>query len=203
MNRNILLVAISIVAVIAVGVWVSKDNPGQGNTPSPTPLVSPSGSGSPVASTSRTPSANKTVNPAFPTPHPQNYIVQTPVPRNLITGPATCQLEGRIVYQDKNTYITEGAKMKFQNVDDSARLIYWTYSPNDGTFTSGPNIFANIRNLPNGELTVGSTWQPNKTPTAKSYQLTAKITYGVYNNEGIETGTAEANCTGSITVTTP
>ncbi len=203
MNRNILLISILVVAVIAVGIFISRDNPGTGNTPSPTPLVSPSGSvsGSPVASA--LPGASKTVNPAFPTPHPQNYIVQTPVPRSLITGPATCQLEGKIVYQDKNTYITEGAKMKFQNVDDSARLIYWTYSPNDGTFTSGPNIFANVRNLPNGELTVGSTWQPNKTPTVKSYQLTAMITYGIYNSENIETGTAQANCTGSITVTTP
>ena len=205
MNRNILLISVAIIIALAVFISLSGNNPTNTNTPNPTPSVSPSGSvsNSPTASVSKVPGATKTANPALPTPHPQSGIVQTPVPRNLITGPATCQLEGKIVYQNNSTYITEGAKMKFQNVDDSARLIYWTFSPNDGTFTAGPNIFANVRNLPNGELAVGATWQPNKIPSVKTYQLTAKITYGLYGNDGFEVGTAEANCSGNIIVTTP
>ena len=199
MNRNIIIISLLVIVIAAISISFSGKEETGVNTPSPTPLVSPSGSVSGTPTTS----ISKTASPAFPTPNPQNGIVQTPVPRGLITGPASCQLEGKIVFQSPTTYITEGAKMKFQNVDDSARLIYWAYTPNDGAFTAGPNIFANIKNLPSGELTVGATWQPNKEATVKSYQLKAVITYGIYDNKGIETGTAQSNCTGSVTVTTP
>lgn len=160
---------------------------------SPTPKVTPR----PTAKATTLPS-----NLPFPTTNPAyEGLVQTPVPANLITGPATCQLEGSIVFSSANLYETRGAKMKFQNVDDSARLIFWKFLPNDGVFNAGPNIFANVKTLPNGELTIGATWQSGKTPTVKDYTLTAVITYGVKTNSGEMVKNSE--CTGSIKILTP
>lgn len=129
-----------------------------------------------------------------------SHLVQTPVARSLITGPATCQLSGSINFMSADTYETKGAKLVYQNVDDSSRLIFWKITPDDGSLKVGPNIFANIKPLPNGETMVGVA--PYGKFTSKEYVLTAYITYGVPQPDGSEK-IANANCTGQVTVTTP
>lgn len=153
-------------------------SPSFSNTPLPTPRPKPSATSTPVSS--------------------GHSLVQTPVPANLITGPATCQLSGSINFINENLYETKGAKMVYQNVDDSSRLVFWKITPNDGALMVSPNIFANIRPLPNSETQVGASLY--KTPTAKEYNLTATITYGVKQPDSSEK-IERADCTGQVTVT--
>ena len=153
-------------------------SPSVSNTPLPTPRPQPSATATPQSS--------------------GQSLVQTPVPSDLITGPATCQLSGSINFINANLYETKGAKIAYQNIDDSSRLVFWKITPNDGALMVSPNIFANIRPLPNGEAQVGVSLY--ETPTAKTYNLTATITYGVKQPDSSEK-IERADCTGQVVVT--
>lgn len=153
-------------------------SPSFSTTPVPTPRPKPSTTGTPVSS--------------------GQSLVQTPVPANLITGPATCQLSGSINFINENLYETKGAKMVYQNVDDSSRLVFWKTIPDDGALTISPNIFASIQPLPNGETQVGASLY--ETPTVKEYILTATITYGVKRPDGSEK-IERADCSGQVMIT--
>lgn len=160
-------------------------SPSLSNTPVPTPRPQPSQTWPKPSVTSTPQSSGQT-------------LVQTPVPANLITGPATCQLSGSINFINENLYETKGAKVAYQNVDDSSRLVFWKITPDDGALTIAPNIFANIKPLPNGETQVGVSLY--ETPTAKEYNLTATITYGVKQPDSSEK-IERADCTGQVMVT--
>lgn len=169
-------------------------SPSVSNTPGSTPSIDSGQASSPQAVPTPRPSPSVIGSPSSS----GQSLVQTPVPANLITGPATCQLSGSINFINENLYETKGANMVYQNVDDSSRLVFWKITPNDGALTVSPNIFANIRPLPNGEAQVGASLY--KTPTAKEYNLTATITYGVKQPDGSEK-TERADCTGQVMVT--
>ncbi|MDP3696849.1 MAG: hypothetical protein Q8R55_02340 [Candidatus Taylorbacteria bacterium] len=169
-----------------------KDSTDTGSFIFETATPSPSVSSTPVPTPQPKPSASAT---------PQSSgqsLVQTPVPLNLITGPATCQLSGSINFINANLYETKGAKIAYQNIDDSSRLVFWKITPNDGALMISPNIFANIRPLPNGEAQVGASLY--ETPTAKTYNLIATITYGVKQPDSSEK-IERADCTGQVVVT--
>jgi hypothetical protein len=134
-----------------------------------------------------------------PSPTATPTIKNTVVPSPSTQKTATCQLEGSIIFLKENLYETKGAKIIYQNVDSPARLLFWKTNPDDGALRIGPNIFSGLP-LPDGEQPVGMTLE--KTPTAKTYILTASITYGMQKLTGTEE-IKEANCSGSITVLVP
>lgn len=126
------------------------------------------------------------------------FYLPTSVPRSQITAPATCQISGSINFINDNLYESKGAKIVYQNVDDPNRFIFWKISPDDGALKAGPNIFQEL-NLPNNEREVGVTLVQKA--TAKSYLLTATITYGVPHPDWMEI--KNANCSGTIAVNMP
>ena len=109
---------------------------------------------------------------------------------------ATCQISGEIVFLNKNLYENKNAKIRYQNVDDAIRQIYWKSEPDDGVLTVGPNLFEDLP-LPNGERNIGIAL--NKETFAKNYILTASITYGVKNAKGLVEEKI-VNCTGKVSV---
>lgn len=123
---------------------------------------------------------------------------KTPMPTTKM-GPAACQISGSIHFIDKNLYETKDAKIVYQNIDDSARLVFWKIMPDDGSLKIGPNIFSGLP-IPNGEHSVGVT--PTKTLTSGLYTLTASVSYGVTDSREVER-IYSAACAGSITVTIP
>lgn len=140
------------------------------------------------SSNTPTPSLSQTTEPVF---SPSGSISSQ--------KPATCQLEGSINFISDNLYETKGAKIKYQNIDSPARLVYWKTVPDDDPFRIGPNIFSGLQ-LPTGEREVGVSLA--KTPVAKSYILTASVTYGVTDSRGVET-IKTAPCSGLVKVTLP
>ncbi|MBI4120391.1 MAG: hypothetical protein HY454_02900 [Parcubacteria group bacterium] len=141
----------------------------------------------------QTPAPSETISP-LPSPSP------SPRPSSL-PGPveATCQITGQIVFLDRNLYENKGAKITYQNVDDVIRQIYWKSNPDDGVLAIGPNLFEDLP-LPSGERNVGVA--VNKEPFAKSYTLTASITYGMRNARGIVEERI-ANCVGKVSIQMP
>ena len=149
------------------------------------------------------PSETITVSPTL-TPTPANSARPT-----VSTSPSvsyktpSCNISGEIVFLDlaKGMYETRNAEFAWQNVDSPARLIFWNYTPNDGSFEFGPRIFASLP-LPSGSYIPGVSVAKDKIPSAKSYLVTSYITYGVTDSRGGET-TKNMPCTGSIKLTIP
>ncbi|MBI2670148.1 MAG: hypothetical protein HYX20_03320 [Candidatus Yanofskybacteria bacterium] len=175
--------------------------------PSPSTLVIVSPTVFPAISPAITPKVTKT---ALPTPTasdagelfkgiPDQGLVPTSVPKEQITGSATCRLEGGINFIREDLYESKGAKIVYHNVDSPARLIFWKVTPDDGVLKIGPNIFSGLP-LPGGEREIGVTIE--KTASAKSYTLAATITYGENDEREVEK-IKEASCFGIITVTMP
>lgn len=194
--KNIKLWVIVLVLGGLVFFWVILTNKPQEElkppdiTPTVTPVNSPTPTATPKPPTStKKPEVEKIPNPKF--------VFPTAVPRNLITGPATCQLSGSITFINENLYKTNGAKIVYQNVDDSSRFIFWKATPDDGALRAGPNIFDQLE-LPNSETSVGVSL--TKSTNVKAYVLTASVTYGVIKSEGVMEN-KESPCTGSILVT--
>ena len=173
--------------------------------PSPSTLAMVSPTVSPDTVPAITPKATKTASPSSSDDGelfkgiPDQQLVPTSVPREQITGPATCRLEGGINFIRGDLYESKGAKIVYHNVDSPARLIFWKVMPNDGVLKVGPNIFSELP-LPDGEAEVGVTMEG--TASAELYTLTASVTYGETDARGVEK-IKEASCFGAITVTMP
>lgn len=152
------------------------------------------------------------------TPYPSETITASPTPTPTPTSSAkptnsaspsvsykipSCNVSGEIVFLDlaRRMYETRNAKFAWQNVESPAQLIFWEYTPNDGSFEFGPKIFASLP-LPSGSYIPGVSIVKDKTTSAKSYLVTSYITYGVTDSRGVET-TKNMPCTGSIKLILP
>lgn len=188
---------------------VSKNDIIGEKSPSPSAVTISSSAISPTitpkATPRATPRATKTVSPTTSVNDesfkgiPDQRLVPTSVPKEQITGPATCRLEGGINFIRQDLYESKGAKIVYRNVDSPARLIFWKVTPDDGVLKIGPNIFSGLT-LPDGEREVGVTVE--RTTSAKSYALSASVTYGETDERNVEK-IKEASCFGAITVTMP
>jgi hypothetical protein len=180
MNKLPYILGVIAVLVIATVIWVTV---GDSDTVAPTPSASPVVSGSPQSSGSPVASAK-------PTATPQGGFIG-------LTGlkePASCTVGGTVEFLSPTIFSSKDAKITWKNVDIQSRQIRWKVSPNDA-LTVGPNLFASLP-VPDGSeaLTVGL---PAK-PTARSYKLTASVTYGqLINGNAV---VKEAACTGSVAV---
>lgn len=112
---------------------------------------------------------------------------------------ATCQIGGEIIFLNKSLYENKNAKIAYQNVDDVIRQIYWKSNPEDGVLVVGPNLFEGLP-LPSGERNVGVALA--KETAVKNYTLTASITYGIKNINGIVEERI-ANCLGKVIIQMP
>lgn len=147
--------------------------------PSPTPLLSSLDSLSPR-------DAEKLVSGVS--------LKYTPVPFDQLTKPATCRVQGSIEFVKANTYITRGAKISWTGIDNPARQIKWSISPQDN-LRIGPNLMANLP-IPDGSADVGVTLP--SAPKAKHYLLTARMTYSRLVNSNPKD--FEAACSGKVAV---
>ena len=112
-----------------------------------------------------------------------------------ITSPATCQVQGEVLFGSKDSFSSKDSKISWQNVDSQGRLIFWHISPKDN-LAIGPNLFGNLT-VPNGEYENPTVRLP-ESPIAKSYLLTASITYGQIIQDDVKV--KETDCTGKIKV---
>jgi len=173
---------LALIAVVIIGavVWITvghDGNPVSSTTPEPSAQGTASASPQPGQSTS-------------PKPGTSGFIGLTG-----LKEPATCTVGGTVEFLKPNLFSSsENTKITWKNVDIQSRQIHWKITPNDA-LSVGPNIFANL-SVPDGSenLTVGL---PAK-PVAKSYKLTASVTYGqMVNGNAV---VKEAACSGSTTV---
>ena len=152
-----------------------------------------------------TPSPSETITASpTPTPTPANSAKPTHSASPSVSYKTpSCNISGEIVFLDlaKGMYETRNAEFAWQNVDSPAQLIFWDYTPKDGSFELGPRIFASLP-LPSGSYIPGVSLVKDKIPSAKSYLVTSYITYGVTDSRGVET-TKNMPCTGSIKLTLP
>lgn len=144
-----------------------------------------------------------------PTPDTSKYesSLNRLVPWELLLGDASCKLQGEIRFLNLNTYDHQDAKFIYAGIDDVARNIFWTVTPED-ELAVGPNLFANGVSLPNGESLLSITLPEN--PKSKTYELTAKIQYGRLVDEngkfvaaGGNVKVFEKQCEGKTTIVLP
>lgn len=174
MSKKYTLLTGLVIAVIVVVLLVYKGNYGQQPITSGEP--SPSGS----ASVSPTPTA----------------INGSPAPFIGLTGlksPATCKLEGELVFIAQNISENHNARITWNNVDISSRNITWTITPK-ADLGVGPNLFANLK-LPNGSETITARLPDDSKP---SYKLRAAVGYGEMVNGNVVV--KNATCSGEVTV---
>ena len=148
-----------------------------------TPTLSPDADQSPTPS----PTPRPTIPLASPTAEP--FLG----PGGIIS-PANCQIQGETNFTSKDTFSSD-TKISWQNIDSQGRLIKWHLNPKD-SLAIGPNLFANLI-VPNGEYSNFTIRLPEN-PIAKSYILTASVTYGQIVNEDVKV--KEVNCTGQAKV---
>ncbi len=168
MSKKYTLLVGLIVAVIVAVLLVSKGN----NQQEPTP--SPSGSESPTPSS----------------------VGGTSTPFTGLTGlkyPATCKLEGELVFIAQNISENRNARITWNNVDISSRNITWTVTPK-ADISVGPNLFANLK-LPNGSENITARLPNNPAP---SYHLRATVGYGEMVNGSVVV--KNATCSGEVIV---
>ena len=131
-----------------------------------------------------------------PSPSPTVSPSEEPfVGLNGIKSPATCQVGGEVNFTAKDTFISNGSKISWKNVDSQGRLINWHIAPQDD-LKIGPNIFANLT-VPDGEYQNLTVRLPEN-PTSKTYTLTASITYGQFIKGDLKV--KETNCSGQVKV---
>ena len=174
MSKKYTLLTALIVVVIVVMVLVSKNNNGQRPAGSETPVPSGTVSGSP------TPTATN----------------GSPAPFVGLTGlksPATCKLEGELVFIAQNISENHNAKITWNNVDIASRNITWTVTPK-ADLRVGPNLFANLK-LPNGSENVTVLLPDDSKP---SYKLRATVGYGEMINGNVVV--KNAACSGEVVV---
>jgi len=167
-------------------------------------LVITSETPAPTATPELTPKPTGIVinNTPTPTPTPSNngggFVVPTSPPRSEITGPASCNLVGKITFLNSNTALNE-AFIEYNNVDSPVRLIFWSSSPNDNVFDIGPNIFSSLK-LPNGKNRVNIVVKEDAQLISSKYTLMARINYGIVDKDGAPIATMIVDCSGSIEV---
>lgn len=111
-----------------------------------------------------------------------------------LTKPATCQVGGEIDFLTPTIAEIKNAKISYTGIDNQARQIKWVTAPSDEIKVS-PNLAASLE-LPDGESVVGANLPAE--PKAKSYILTASITYGRLVNGAVVS--YEAKCSGQISL---
>ena len=163
-------------------------------TPTPTPTVEVTATPTPTATYNPTPIPD---GQGFDGSPDQGLVGDTP-DRSLITGPATCQLSnGTITFLSENTTMKEDAYISYQNVDHPGRLIFWSIDKEGEVFDVGPDIFSTLE-LPNGVRDAGVILEGE--PHYQTYAITARINYGVLDEDGAPIYTEEVDCTGQITI---
>ena len=159
-----------------------------------TPAFSPSIS----ITISPTPKPAQSITPSTAvSPSRKPDATVTPYPFFNLPGEANCQLSGEIKFINYSTYDNQDALFKYSGVDHPGRLINWKIVPNDNLLI-GPNLFAALA-IPNGQSLIGVSLPEN--PVAKSYELTAAITYGRLVNGNVKIFTKA--CAGKTIVVLP
>lgn len=119
---------------------------------------------------------------------------QNTIDYGQLKRPATCNVGGTVRFKDLGTAEILGARITYTGIDSPARQIKWLIAPSDD-LSIGPNIAASLV-LPDGSENI-IVVLPER-PKAKQYRLTASITYGRLEGEGIIV--RETGCTGSTKV---
>lgn len=174
------------VAVIGYGSWSRPVKYVKNGKPIET--VSPSVSVSPFSSPTVKPEATPTPMPT-PTPTPTGFVGPTG-----LKASASCIVGGEIEFVEKNISASRDAKISWKNVDMHGRLIKWAIEPED-ELVVGPNLFANLT-VPDGSE--GLTVRLPESPKAKTYFLTATITYGQMEKGAVVV--KEAKCSGQVKI---
>lgn len=174
MSKKYILLTGLTIAIIVVVLLVYKGNYGQ----------------QPI--TSETPSSSVTVS-GSPTPTAVNGSSAPFIGLTGLKSPATCKLEGELVFIAQNISENHNARITWNNVDIASRNITWTVTPS-ANLSAGPNIFANL-SLPNGTETI--TVRLPDDPKSL-YKLRAAVGYGeVIDGNAV---VKNATCSGEITV---
>ena len=173
------------VAVIGYGSWSRPVKYVKNGEPVET--VSPSVSISPFSSPTAKPKATSS---PISTPAPTGFVGPTG-----LKAPASCIVGGEIEFMEKNISASREAKISWKNVDMHGRLIKWATEPED-ELVVGPNLFANLP-VPDGSE--GLTVRLPESPKAKTYFLTATITYGQMEKGAVVV--KEVKCSGQIKIT--
>ncbi len=184
------LVAAIGVTVIGYGSWSRPVKYVENGKPIET--VSPSVSVSPFSSPTAKPKAT-----SIPTSTPVPMPIPTPTGFVGPTGlkmPASCIVGGEIEFMEKNISASREAKISWKNVDMHGRLIKWAIEPED-ELVVGPNLFANLP-VPDGSE--GLTVKLPESPKAKTYFLTATITYGQMEKGAVVV--KEVKCSGQVKI---
>src|SRR3989344_1104931 len=153
----------------------------------------------------RNKSGDEISNMTSPSPEPSAVESPSATPLPIKSPSATpfvgavpsCALKGEIKFLNSNTYDNQDALFTYSGIDDPARNIIWTVSPQDD-IQVGPNIFTRIP-IPNGESLLGVFLPEN--PKYKKCELTAKVQYG-----GLVDGISkifEKQCDGKTTIVLP
>ena len=202
-KNNIILVIFLIVGVFIIGfyVWTSDVLRTSDVVNSPEPSVSPEVLSSP--SSSPKPIVSKI---PLPSGDGKTTFIGESVPWSLLLADASCELKGELKFFNHNTYDNQDAIFIYKGIDNPARNILWTVTPQDN-ISVGPNII-NFMPIPNGESLLGVVLSEN--PISKTYDITAKIQYGRLvdaNGNFVATGGTvklfEKQCTGKTTVVLP
>lgn len=130
-----------------------------------------------------------------PRPSPKTEISEPFLGLNGVKSPAACQVYGEIEFTSNDSFISRESKISWQNIDSRGRLIKWHVNPDDKLIV-GPNIFESLP-IPEGQYQNLTVRLPAK-PIAKTYLLTASVTYGQFVKGNLEV--KETNCTGTIKV---
>lgn len=209
LKNKLFLLIIAVAAVFSAvyfgNVWTSDVVPTSDidSSPEPTPTASPSATPTPMPI--KTPSLTKTSAP-LPTGDGRATFIDEPVPWELLLKDASCKLQGEIKFLDHNTYNNQDALFLYSGIDNPARNIFWTITPDDD-LSVGPNMFVK-RVIPDGDSLLSIVLPEN--PKSKTYTLTAKIQYGRLIDEkgnfvavGGNVKVFEKQCEGKTTIVLP
>lgn len=190
--KNLKFFWIAIVILGAVLIYWKVSPKGDNNkaqtsiSPSPSAVVNISGTPSAKSLGQLTPQEiEKLVN---------GGLAPTSVPYNKLTRPATCQVVGTVEFLSADTSANLDARLIYTGIDSPARQIKWKTQPTDD-LRVGPNLTAQL-NLPDGQADISVGLQ--KVVKSKNYSLTASMTYGRLEGQGVKI--YEVNCTGTAKV---
>ena len=188
-------------AVYFGGLWPSNQ---QSSLPTPVSTSSPQATPTPTPNLTKSPGLT-----SVPVPMPTyggGAFYDRPVPWELILSDASCKLQGEIKFLASDLYDNQNARLIYGGVDNPARNISWTVTPEDD-LSIGPNLFSRLP-LPNGESLLSIVLPEN--PKSKKYELTAKVQYGrlIDKNGGFVAAGGnvkvfEKQCEGKTTIVLP
>lgn len=174
MSKKYTLIVALVVAVIVVVLLVSKGNTGQQPAGSETPIPSGTVSGSPT--------------PTSTSGSPAPFIGLTG-----LKSPATCKLEGELVFIAQNISENHNARITWNNVDIASRNITWTITPK-ADLGIGPNLFASLK-LPSGSETITARLPDDP---KSYYRARASVGYGEMVNGNVVV--KNAACSGEVVI---